>query len=94
MVAECISSGSEVFGMLTKRNFDLALMDTYFGAQDSRRLAREIKSDSRYNHITILLYSAKTISQDSIEQSLANDFIRKPFEMPVLINRIREMAGM
>ena len=93
MQPQCIESGAKVFPCLEARNFDLILMDIYLGDHDGRHLANQIKNDVRYRHIPILLYSAGTISQESIEESLANGFIKKPFEMPVLINRLRSMVN-
>jgi CheY-like chemotaxis protein len=87
--AICIGSGAEVFPNLESTPIDLVLMDVYLGSHDGRELAKQIKTDLRFNHIPILLYSAGSITPESIQESLANDFIRKPFDMPLLIDRIK-----
>ncbi len=91
MSPKCILRGAEVFPCLEAEPFDLILMDIYLNDKDGRELARQLKQDARYSHIPIILYSAGNITRESIEQSLANDFLKKPFDMPVLIDRIRKM---
>jgi CheY-like chemotaxis protein len=92
MKATCIGSGAEVFPTLEGSSFDLILMDIYLRSHDGRQLARQIKEDRRFRHIPIMLYSAGNITPESIRESLANDFIQKPFEMNVLIGKIHDMV--
>lgn len=92
MKATCISTSAEIVPALEADEFDLILMDIYLGGDDGRQLTRQFKTADRYNHIPILLYSAGSIELASIRESLADDFIQKPFEMPVLINKIRGMV--
>ena len=87
----CVDNGDAALEALTQEPFDLILMDIYLGEYDGRALARQLKATENYKHIPILLYSAGNITRDSLEQSLADGFLQKPFDMPVLLNRMREM---
>lgn len=92
MKATCIGMGAEILPSLETAQFDLILMDIFLGGDDGRHLTRRFKTDDRYSHIPILLYSAGNIETASIRESLADDFIQKPFEMPVLIEKIRGLV--
>jgi CheY-like chemotaxis protein len=93
MIATCIENGLQLFAMLETSQFDVILMDIYLGNCDGRELARQIKADSRFSHIPVLLYSAGNVQSRSIGESLADDFIEKPFDMPVLIGKICKLVG-
>ena len=86
-----IVTESELLPTLATEHFDLILMDIYLGDTDGRQISRHLKTDDRYKEIPILLYSAGDISPASIDESLANAFLKKPFDMPVLINRINHL---
>ncbi len=86
-----VRSGQEALKAMEEGSFALILMDIYLGDYDGRALAREWKESPRYKDIPILLYSAGTINPASVVDSRADGFFQKPFDMPVLINRMREM---
>lgn len=92
MTATCVDRGSEVFPSLAAAAVDLVLMDIYLDNYDGRKISKEIKTDDRYGQIPVLLYSAGNIDAASVRESLADAFIQKPFDMPVLIEKIRGMV--
>jgi len=71
---------------------DLMLLDLMLPKMDGYQVCRELKFDSRYKRIPILILSARPGDQDrrlALEMG-ADDFIRKPYEMKELVIRIRE----
>ena len=89
----CVSSGSQALKAMEDETFDLLLMDIYLGDLDGRDLSRKLKEDLRFRSVPILLYSAGEISAPSIISSMADGFIQKPFNMTVLIQRMRIMMA-
>lgn len=89
----CVSSGDAALKELEKNNFDLILMDIFLGNYDGRALARRFKSDPKLRSVPILLYSAGQITPHSLQESLADGFLQKPFEMKQLISRMQEMMA-
>ena len=69
---------------------DLLLMDIFLGDNDGRQICRELKNSGSYPHLPIFLYSAGDISAASINESTADHFFRKPFEMQQLVSRIHQ----
>lgn len=67
---------------------DIVLMDIYLGECDGRKLCHQLKKNDEYADIPVILYSAGNITQSSVRESLADDFMDKPFDINNLINRI------
>ncbi len=78
----------EIMNIVKTKNVGLIIMDvnlrnTYINEErtDGIELSRIIKTDERFNDIPIILVSAynlKVLDEESIENSLADDFILKP----------------
>src|SRR4051812_46614138 len=88
MSSVCIDDGDDLVPTLSTVQPDVLVMDIFLGRHDGRALCKKLKSNEEFSHLPILLYSAGEISTDSITESFADDFIKKPFEMPELIRRI------
>jgi DNA-binding response OmpR family regulator len=94
-------NGMDVFGVNDHLQFfpalnafkpDMVLLDIYLQEADGREICRQLKSLEEFTHTPVLLYSAGHISASSIEECQANGFLQKPFDISVLLKRIREQA--
>jgi DNA-binding response OmpR family regulator len=85
----CLSGGSGLFQSLADNKPDIILMDIYLGDADGRELCRNLKNSKEYQEIPVILYSAGNVTPSSIQESKANDFISKPFDVSHLVKRIR-----
>ena len=91
MKVHCISDSSKLFEELERVKPSLLLMDIFLGSDDGRTLSHQIKSNGAYNNMPVILYSAGNISLNSIEASLADEFIAKPFDIKMLADKIRTL---
>ncbi len=91
MQVYCLSDSTKLFEELERVKPSLLLMDIFLGSNDGRALCNQIKTDDDYSHIPVILYSAGNISQDSIEASMTNDFIPKPFDIKFLVDKIKSL---
>jgi CheY-like chemotaxis protein len=87
----CVNNGPAVLEALKNETFSLVLMDIFLGDYDGRQIARQLKTSVEYGHIPILLYSAGQIESSSIEESKAEGFIQKPFDMKYLISQMQSL---
>lgn len=67
---------------------DLILLDVSLGTQDGRNICKQLKSDIKTKHISIILFSANHNVEKSIPECLADSFISKPFDINDLIQGI------
>lgn len=88
MEVKCLDAGKYLFDSLSSHKPDIVLMDIYLGDADGRELCRQLKESEEYRNIPIILYSAGHITHSSISESLANDFIAKPFDISYLVKKI------
>lgn len=91
METDSLSNGSEVLAVLQAGKYDAVLMDIFIGSEDGRELARKIKQDSRCFQTPVLLYSAAVIDEKSVTVCGADGFLKKPFEMSHLVNRLKQL---
>src|SRR5688572_29255750 len=84
----CLNNGNDFWNFLSDNSPDVVLMDIFLGDLDGRELCRTIKSSQRFKYIPVILYSAGQVTPASIEDSLADDFISKPFDIVQLIRKI------
>jgi signal transduction histidine kinase/ligand-binding sensor domain-containing protein/DNA-binding response OmpR family regulator len=72
---------------------DLVVSDVNMPLMDGLELSRKIKNDERVRHIPVILLTALSSEQDQL-RALGlgvNDYISKPFNVEILISRIRNL---
>jgi DNA-binding response OmpR family regulator len=92
MKVNCINRGELLLDTITAIDPDILLMDIYLGDTDGRKLCHSLKSSEKFNHIPVILYSAGVITNISIQESLADDFLIKPFDITELVKKIEALA--
>lgn len=72
---------------------DLVVSDVNMPLMDGLELSRKIKSDERVRHIPVILLTALSSEQDQLRAlgMGVNDYISKPFNVEILIARIRNL---
>ena len=68
---------------------DLILLDVALGGEDGRNISRQIKSGLFTKNIRVILLSANHNANRNLPESLADGFIKKPFEPKELIEKIK-----
>lgn len=91
---EVLEAGDGAEGLRRAREEkpDLMLLDLMLPKMDGYQVCRELKFDSRYKRMPILILSARPGEQDrrlALEMG-ADEFIRKPYELKDLVMRIRD----
>src|SRR5207245_4606433 len=67
---------------------DLILLDMLLSGKDGREIVKYLKMQEKTKHIPIILFSAHPSAQGFAKQAGADDFVEKPFEIDVLLNKI------
>ena len=86
-VTSC-ADGREGLERIRRDPFDLAILDVMLPSLDGFEIVREVRRDSR---IPIVMLTARTDATDVIVglELGADDYVTKPFDMPVLVARCR-----
>ncbi|MGN7788021.1 response regulator [Niabella sp. 22666] len=67
----------------------LILLDIWMGGTDGRHICKQLKADQETHHIPVILMSANSDIRAIAEESGADGFIAKPFEIDDLISKIQ-----
>lgn len=83
-------NGKEALKVINEKDLDLIISDVMMPEMDGLELTRTVKADPNYNHLPIMLLTAKTQDEDEQQALLigADEYLRKPFRLADLKLRI------
>ena len=83
----------EAIELLNKSKPDLILLDLLLPKMQGDELCKKLKSDSKFKHIPIILFTASTIRiPEKTGEMGADDYILKPFEAQALLAKIKALV--
>lgn len=85
--------GEETFDLVQSEHPKLIFIDVHLAGIDGREICHQLKTTSGTNHIPIILFSANIIKGTTLEQSLADDFIAKPFDIHELLKKVNKFIA-
>jgi len=91
---ETLSDGLQLQEAIRAHTPDLILLDIMLGNVDGRELCRNVKARTETNNIPVIMISASHNLSDVLKQDCApDDFIAKPFDINVLLNKIKQQLS-
>ena len=86
-------NGNEAWEMMQEELPDLVISDVMMPQMDGNELCRLIKQDKRTAYIPVILLTARQNNRAKLEglQTGADDYVTKPFNMTILVLRIRKL---
>ena len=87
-------NGHDALEVIARHPLDLIITDVMMPGMDGNELTRRIKSSPEWNHLPVIMLSAKTGEEDRKQSMLigADDYIMKPFKLGDLELRINNMV--
>ena len=85
-----LSSWQHIYSTIDTYTPDLILLDVSLGGADGREICKNLKRTGSTKHIPVILFSANVEMEKSIKDCHAEAFISKPYELPKLLQVIRE----
>jgi len=89
------ANGLQALGKLEENNIGLIISDIMMPVMDGIDLCRRVKSELAYNHIPIILLTAKNSVQSKIEglETGADAYIEKPFNLAYLLAQVHSLLN-
>ena len=87
-----VSAPFPVSGNVGKENPDLILLDICLGDEDGIALCRELR---RTSDVPVIFVTGQDATESELEgfRAGADDYIRKPYQLPVLLARIQSLLN-
>ena len=92
-IVRACPTGKEIFKTINDFKPHLILLDILLGELDGRDICRQIKKDSNYSDIPVIVISGAPDLYNSICAEGANDIVLKPFEERTLVSRIERQLS-
>ena len=88
------ANGREALRIIHREELDIIISDVMMPVMDGLKLTKIIKADPNYQHLPVILLTAKTQEEDRIEalQIGADSFVTKPFKLSDLELRINNIV--
>jgi DNA-binding response OmpR family regulator len=92
---DTLSDGHHLFDSINSQLPDLILMDIMLNGLDGRDLCKNVKLNNKTHNIPVIMISASHNISDVLRQDCApDDFLAKPFDINILLNKIqRQLAA-
>lgn len=55
-----------------------------------REIVKYLKTNEKTNHIPVIMLSAHPSARETTKQAGADDFVAKPFEIDLLLNKVAQ----
>lgn len=83
--------GEDALKKAKEENPDLMILDVMLPKINGYKVCRLLKFDGKYKHIPILMVTARSQEEDKVigEETGADEYITKPFNIDELIQKIR-----
>jgi DNA-binding response OmpR family regulator len=87
--------GEKALEAVSKDRPDLILLDLRLPRIDGWEVCRRLKADEKFSSIPIVILSASvsSLNSDKTKELEAEDYLLKPFEPVVLLEKIKNLIG-
>lgn len=91
----CAYDGQEGLNKAKKEKPDLIILDLMLPKMDGYKVCGLLKNDARYSKIPIIMFTARALDEDMrLGKDLgAEDYVIKPFDPKLLLDKIKERIG-
>ncbi len=90
---EVTTKGEDTVPLIQSFQPDLIFMDILLSGMDGKDICRSLKSDESTNHVAVILFSANIKKAVALEDSLADDYLAKPFDIHELVGKVKKLIG-
>ena len=88
----CAYNGEDGLRMAKELSPDLIILDVMMPKINGYKISRLLKYDKKYKDIPIIMVTARSQEEDKLigEETGADEYITKPFELDFVVQRVNE----
>jgi len=83
----------DIYQVINEFQPDLLILDIYLAGEDGREICKEIRKNAETQHVCILVFSASPKTLEDYRNYCADDFIEKPFDITILVEKIKSVLN-
>jgi len=72
---------------------DLILIDEFINSRPGHRLCHKIKQEPKLAHLPVIILSTANDIELIVKECNANDYIRKPFDIVEMVDKVLRVIG-
>jgi two-component system phosphate regulon response regulator PhoB len=72
---------------------DLILIDEFINSRPGHRLCHKIKQEPKLTHLPVIILSTSNDIELIVKECNANDYIRKPFDIEEMVDKVLRVIG-
>lgn|SRR5258708_1703454 len=85
-----LEEAAKAIWLVEQEQPNVVLLDVFLSGYDGRKIARQLKTMESTRHIPIIIMSAHPKAKYTVKQYKANDYLEKPFNGEVLLEKIEK----
>ncbi|MDP2922866.1 MAG: response regulator [Candidatus Omnitrophota bacterium] len=86
--------GQKALNLLQENIPDLIILDLLLPAIHGYEVCKRIKSDTKLKNIPVILFTASVLDVErKVKELGVDDFIMKPFELEILLEKVKKLIG-
>jgi DNA-binding response OmpR family regulator len=92
---EVVTSGTakDFYEKVAIQHPELILLDVKLPDGNGINICRDLKTDKKTSHISIIIMSAHAAERAVLEEACANGFISKPFDLDDMLNSVKRVLN-
>ena len=90
---EGTTNGEETIELADIFKPDLIFLDIHLSGIDGRDICRKIKTSDNAKNIPVILFSANLINDKMLAETMADEFVAKPFDIHDLLAKVDKHIG-
>jgi sigma-B regulation protein RsbU (phosphoserine phosphatase) len=96
IAVDCALDGRTAMELMSRQPYDAILLDIMMPVMDGFAVLRELRRTHSPTDLPVIMGTAKDNSRDILEAFKlgANDYVTKPFDLPVLLARLRTQISL
>ena len=88
-----INNGDNILNDVVNHSPQIILLDVYLRGSNGVEICNHLKSNASTRHIPIIMFSAQTTDYLILRKCAADDFIEKPFDEKILVEKINHLLN-
>jgi DNA-binding response OmpR family regulator len=87
------SKADEALSYICEIRPDVVLLDVLMSGVDGRDICRKLKQSKELGNIPVIMISAHPSAEESVKKVGADDFLAKPFDIDILLERVSKLSN-